>query len=88
MSKSIKEQTITNYVLHNVDFTKDDWSIKTIIAEMSVFLGERAAINVEWVKDVMINETTSKPIEIEKVKKVSITYTDLDDKIKTLDFLV
>jgi len=55
--------------------------------DMRRFLGEEPAISIDYIKDAMINEDGSGSKEIEVVSKVTIVFTDLDDRIKKIEFL-
>lgn len=79
---SLKEMEIRNY-LSKVDFSKD-WNYNTIEESMRTFLGERPALEVTYVKDVMLNETTSEAKEFLKIDKIAVYFTDLDDKPKKI----
>lgn len=85
---SIREDLVRKYLLNNVDFKSENWSLTTIKNEMKKFLGEEPAIDVRWQKDVMLNETTGESKEIEKVGKVTIIFTDDNDQFKKIELVV
>ncbi len=85
MEKSMKYLSITEYI-SKVNFKRDDWSIKSIKEDMRRFLGEEPGIEISYKKDVLLNEDGSGSKEIEKVEKISIVFTDLDDKFKRVEF--
>lgn len=87
MFASMKETAIREY-MSKVDWKTDNWSYTQIEEDMKRFLGERPSLDVKYEKDVMINEVTGKAKEYKKIKSVSIVYTDLDDKIKKVEFLI
>jgi hypothetical protein len=84
---TLKEISIRQYI-SSIDFQRDDWKLSKIEEDMKRFLGEIPGIEVEYKKDVMINESTKKPEEFKKIEKVSIVFYDLDDKFKKIDFLI
>jgi hypothetical protein len=55
---------------------------------MRRFLGERPSLEPEYRKDVIINEVTGEAKEISKLEKISVIFTDLDNRIKKLTFLI
>ena len=82
----MKELAIKDYI-SRIDF-HSDWSLSKIREDMRRFLGEEPGVDVIYEKDVMINELRGETVEISKIKKVAIVYTDLDDKYKKIEFLV
>lgn len=84
---SLKEISIREYI-SKIDFNLDDWKLSEIKENMRKFLGEEPGIDVVYKKDVMINEVMGTSEEIKSVEKVSIVFTDLDDKFKKLEFLI
>lgn len=84
---SMKENAIRDYI-SNVDFKSNDWSLSTIKEDMRKFLGEEPAIDIDYKKDVIINEVKGEAEEIRSLEKVSIVFTDLDDKFKKIEFLI
>jgi hypothetical protein len=82
---SMKENAIRDYVL-NIDFTRDDWKTSIIKEDMRKFLGEEPGIEIQYKKDVILNEVKGEAEEIRKPEKISIVFTDLDDKFKKLEF--
>jgi hypothetical protein len=84
---SMKADLIRKYVT-NINFKTEDWSIHTMTEEMRKFLGEMPSVDIHYKKDVMVNEVTGKAKEIKQIEKVSIVFTDTDDKIKKLEFKI
>ena len=84
---SMKEISIREYI-SNVDFNREDWSLAKIKEDMRKFLGEEPGIDVVYKKDVIINEILSEAQEISKVDRISIVFTDLDDKFRKVEFLI
>jgi len=74
--------------ISNVDFNREDWSLAKIKEDMRRFLGEEPGIDVIYKKDVIINEILSEAQEISKVDRISIVFTDLDDKFRKVEFLI
>lgn len=84
---SMKEIAIREYI-SNIDFKRDDWKLSEMKEHMRRFLGEEPALDVIYKKDVMINELRGIAEEIKTVQKISIVFTDLDDKFKKIEFLI
>jgi hypothetical protein len=84
---SMKEISIRQYI-SNIDFKSNDWSINKIKEDMRRFLGEEPGIEIEYRKDVLINEIKGEAIETKSLDKVSIVYFDLDDRFKKIEFLI
>lgn len=84
---SMKEISIREYI-SNIDFNREDWSLSKIKEDMRRFLGEEPGIDILYKKDVFINEILGEAQEISKVDRISIVFTDLDDKFKKVEFLI
>jgi hypothetical protein len=84
---SMKEIAIREYI-SQIDFKRDDWKLSEIKEHMRKFLGEEPGVDILYKKDVMINELRGEAEEIKAVQKVSIVFTDLDDKFKKIEFLI
>lgn len=84
---TLKEISIREYI-SSIDFQRDDWKSSKIEEDMKKFLGEVPGIEIEYVKDVMINEATKRPIEFKKINKISIVFFDLDEKFKKIEFSI
>jgi len=84
---SMKEESIRHYV-SSIDFNRDDWRLPQIKEDMRKFLGEEPGIDIIYKKDVILNEFLGEAEEIKKVEKISIVFTDLDDKFKKVEFLI
>lgn len=82
---SIKEQKIREYIL-NLDFNSDTWKTSVIREDLRKFLGEEPGIEIHYKKDVILNEVKGEAEEIKKLEKISIVFSDLDDKFKKLEF--
>jgi hypothetical protein len=83
---SLKEMSIKEYI-SRIDFKSEDWSLTKIKEDMRRFLGEEPAIDVIYKKDVMINES-GEAKEFKDIHKISIIFTDSDDKFKKIEFNV
>lgn len=84
---SMKSDAIRSYLI-NIDFNRDNWSLSDIKKDMRTFLGEEPGIDIIYKKDVILNEIRGEAEEIKKIEKISIVFTDLDDKFKKLEFLI
>ena len=84
---SMKEIAIREYI-SQIDFKRDDWKLSEIREHMRKFLGEEPGVDILYKKDVMINELRGEAEEIKAVQKVSIVFTDLDEKFKKIEFLI
>ena len=84
---SMKSDAIRSYLI-NIDFNRDNWSLSDIKKDMRNFLGEEPGIDIIYKKDVILNEIRGEAEEIKKIEKISIVFTDLDDKFKKLEFLI
>lgn len=84
---SMKADAIRSY-LAGIDFKREDWSLSDIKRDMRVFLGEEPGVDIVYKKDVILNEVKGEAEEIKTVEKVSIVFTDLDDKFRKLEFLI
>lgn len=84
---SLKENAIKSYIA-KVDFNSEDWKLPKIKEDLRRFLGEEPGIDIIYQKDVMINELLGETKEISRVGKVQIVFTDLDDRLKKLEFLI
>jgi hypothetical protein len=83
----VKEISIREYI-SQIDFKRDDWKLSEIKEHMRRFLGEEPGIDIIYKKDVMINELKGVAEEFKAVQKVSIVFTDLDERFKKIEFLV
>jgi hypothetical protein len=84
---SMKELSIRDY-LSKIDFKNSDWKYSQIKEDMRRFLGEEPGVDVIYKKDVMVNEFTGESKEFLDVDKIQIVFTDLDDKLKKLEFII
>lgn len=85
--QSLKELSIREY-LTKINWKTDNWSYTRIEEDMKKFLGERPSLDIQYQKDVMVNEVSGESKEIEKIVKVSVIYTDTDDKIKKFEIVL
>jgi hypothetical protein len=85
--KSMKEMAIREYI-SNIDFKNDNWKLSEIKQNMRIFLGEEPGVDITYKSDILFNELLSEAKEIKVVDKVSIVFTDLDEKFKKIEFLI
>ena len=86
MFYSLKEQAIRDYIA-KINF-RQDWNYKVIEENMRKFLGERPFLDVTYKKDVMLNEVSGEAKEIKKLEKISVIFTDTDDKLKRVEIII
>jgi hypothetical protein len=84
---TIKEHSIREYI-SKIDFKSDDWKLSIIKEDMRKFLGEEPGVDIIYKKDVMISEFTGEAKEFKDIDRVTIVFTDTDDKFKKLEFVV
>lgn len=84
---SLKESFIKEYI-SQIDFKRDDWKLSKMKEDMRKFLGEEPGIDIIYKKDVMLNEFSGLPQEFKEIEKISIIFTDLDNKFRKIEFLV
>ena len=85
--QSMKESSIRNYI-SSIDFKKNEWNINTIKSEMRKFLGEEPAIDISYKRDVMVNEFRGTSEIITTPNKMTVVFTDVDNKFKKLEFFI
>ena len=84
---SLKETAIKEYI-SRIDWKKDNWSYEVLENDMKRFLGERPTLDIQYQKDVMVNEVSGESKEFSRLYKVSVIFTDTNDKISKLQFLI
>jgi hypothetical protein len=84
---SMKEIAIRDYI-SKINFKIDDWKLTQIKEDMRRFLGEEPGIDIIYKKDVMVNEFTGEAKEFKDVDRVSIIFTDLDNRFKKIEFII
>jgi hypothetical protein len=84
---SMKEIAIRDYI-SKINFKNDDWKVSKIEEDMRRFLGEIPGISISYKKDVMVNEFTGEAKEFKDIDKISIVFTDLDDRFKKIEFII
>lgn len=84
---SMKENAIRDYIA-SIDFKSDVWGLSEIKENMRRFLGEEPGVDITYKKDVFINEVLGRAEEVKRIEKISIVFTDLDDKFKKIEFLI
>lgn len=84
---SMKENLIREYLM-SVDFKGENWKVSKFKEDMRKFLGEEPGIQIDYKNDVILNEVKGEAEEVKKIEKISIVFTDLDDKFRKLEFLI
>ena len=84
---SMKEIAIRDYI-SKINFKIDDWRLTQIKEDMRKFLGEEPGIDIIYKKDVMVNEFTGEAKEFKDIDRVSIIFTDLDNRFKKVEFII
>lgn len=84
---SMKEIAIRDYI-SKINFKIDDWKLTQIKEDMRRFLGEEPGVDIIYKKDVMVNEFTGEAKEFKDVDRVSIIFTDLDNRFKKIEFII
>lgn len=82
---SMKADAIRKYVA-GIDFRRGDWSIHDMVRDMQRFLGEAPSVDVTYRKDAMVAELTGTAREVKLLDKITVVFTDTDDKIKKIEF--
>lgn len=85
--QSLKELAIREY-LSKINWKTDNWSYSRIEEDMRKFLGERPSLDIQYQKDVMVNEVSGESKEIEKLVRVSVVFTDTNDKLTKIEFMI
>lgn len=83
----MKEIAIKEYI-STIDFRRDDWKLSEMKERLRKFLGEEPGIDISYKKDVVLNEVKGEAEEIKTIDRISIVFTDLDDKFKKIEFLI
>lgn len=84
---SMKENAIREYIA-NIDFINDNWKLSDIMKDMQNFLGEKPGIDIQYKKNVMVNEFTGEAKEFKEIDKIEIVFTDLDNNFKKIEFQI
>lgn len=84
---SMKENAIREYMA-KIDFMGDNWKLSDIMKDMQTFLGEKPGIDIQYKKNVMVNEFTGEAKEFKEIDKIEIVFTDLDNNFKKLEFQI
>lgn len=84
---SMKENAIRDYIA-NIDFINDNWKLSDIMKDMQNFLGEKPGIDIQYKKNVMVNEFTGEAKEFKEIDKIEIVFTDLDNNFKKIEFQI
>lgn len=81
---TIKTNFVKEY-LSNINFKNGDWSVEKIKEDLRKVLGEYPAIDIGYKRDVSINETTGKAIEIHNANRFTIVFTDENGSFRKID---
>lgn len=81
-------QTLINEYISSINFKKGDWSLKKIKADINKMLGETPAVNLSYDKQRKIDEGSGEEKIIERLECLEISFTDDNDKIKTLKYII
>lgn len=81
MKLEIVRNFITSYKFDNAN-----WKTSDIKKGLKGLLGEEVAIQVNYIRDVKINEILSTSEEVTIIESINISFTDDDDKIKTMEY--
>ena len=84
---SMKEMMVREYI-SSINFKTDDWKLSKIKEDLRRLLGEEPGFDVVYKKNLMLNEFTGEAREIMDVDKVSVVFTDTDDKFKKIEFIL
>lgn len=82
----MKEQIIMDYIA-SINW-EGQWSHKSIEEELANLLGERPTIDVEYISDIALNETTGESFKTSRINSITVYYYDLSNKIKTNKILI
>lgn len=81
---SLKEDAIREY-LSKINFKTDNWSYQKLEEDMSRFLGERPALDIQYKNDVQLNEVSGESKKITSLDKIYVVFMDTDDKYKKIE---
>ena len=87
MAQSMKETSIHDY-FGKINLRDRGLNLNRIEEDLVKILGERPSVNPTWVKDVMLSEDRKNAREIKRLDSISVVFTDLDEKIKKIEFRV
>lgn len=87
MAQSMKENSIHDY-FGKINLRDRGLNLNRIEEDLVKLLGERPSVNPTWVKDVMLSEDRKNAREIKLLDSISVVFTDLDEKIKKIEFRV
>lgn len=78
----MKEQLVREYIA-KINFKKD-WNYNQVEEGMRKILGERPFMDVNYVKDVMLNEVSGEAKEIKRIASVTLVFQETDNKFKKI----
>ena len=76
----MKEKLVREYI-SKINFKKD-WNYNDVEEGMRKVLGERPFMDVNYVKDVMLNEVSGEAKEIKRIASVTVVFQETDNKFK------
>jgi hypothetical protein len=85
--KSMTENSIQDFIM-SVDFKSEEWSVDLIKEAIQRMTGEQPGVKINYQKDVLINEIKGEATEYKKLNSIEIVFTDLDDKIKRVEYII
>ena len=86
MMKSMTEANIQKFIM-DIDFN-EDWSVDLIKESIQRMTGEVPGIKINYQKDVLINEIKGEAVEYKKLSSIEIVFTDLDNDIKRVEYII
>lgn len=80
----MKEELIKNY-FRKFDFTSN-WSYRSIREDLRTIIGEMPGIEVEWKKDVKLDEVMGTAKEVDEIQSIQIVFIDETNNSKMYKF--
>lgn len=78
----MKEQLVREYI-SKINFKKD-WNYNQVEEGMRKILGERPFMDVNYVKDVMLNEVSGEAKEVKRLASVTLVFQETDNNWKKI----
>jgi hypothetical protein len=82
------KETLLHDYFGKINLRDRGLNLNRIEEDLVKLLGERPSVNPTWVKDVMLSEDRKNAREIKRLDSISVVFTDLDEKIKKIEFRV
>lgn len=76
----MKEKLIIDYI-SKINFKKP-WNYNEIEEGMRKMIGERPHMNVNYIKDVMLNEVSGEAKEVKRLASITVIFQEVDNKFK------